>query len=110
MINRTAVLLRPKAPYLTWARGLDDSGVEPNLNDERTVYLIPDYKTPEEAWQLLEHCFDEIFERELWAWHTDESNWPNGRDFPMFREWFEIEFNSEVLDLCDYEVIDDAEA
>ncbi|MFC1492301.1 hypothetical protein ACFLQ0_06940, partial [Nitrospinota bacterium] len=54
--------------------------------------LVPEYETPDEAWEILEECFDEIFTRELLAWHTDESAWPQGRNFSMFKEWFEIEF------------------
>ncbi len=60
------------------------------------------------AWKILEECFDEIFIRELMAWHTDESAWPQGRNFSTFKEWFEIEFNSMVEDLCGYDLTDDA--
>ena len=28
--------------------------------------------------------------------------------FSMFKEWFQIEFNSMIEDLCDYELMDDA--
>ncbi len=109
MINRSAVLIRPSKPYLDWARGLDDSGPLPDSNGEQSIYLIPEYETPEEAWQLLEECFQDIFERELWAWHRGGEDWPEGRDFKMFQEWFEIKFGSEIEDLCDFELANDPE-
>ena len=109
VINRCAVLIRSGKSYLEWARGLDDSGPLPDPNDEPTIYLIPEYGTPEEAWQLLEECFQDIFERELWAWHRGETDWPGDRDFKMFQEWFEIKFGSEIEDLCDFELVNEPE-
>ena len=108
MINRAAVLVSPKSPYIEWARGVDDSDVTPDPKGERTVYLVPEYGTPDEAWAIIEEGFDEIFTRELEGWHTDESAWPQERSFSMFKEWFEIEFNSMIENLCGYELIDDA--
>jgi hypothetical protein len=30
-----------------------------------------------------------------------------GRDFAMFKDWFEIELHSVVEDLCDFEIVDE---
>ena len=30
MINRSAVIVRPRQPYIDWAKGLDDSGMDPS--------------------------------------------------------------------------------
>ena len=43
-----------------------------------------------------------IFEQELTSWHLDESAWPQKRDFKTSTEWFEVNLNSMVFDLCDY--------
>lgn len=40
---------------------------------------------------------------ELWAWHTDETYWPKKRNLALFREWFDIEIHSEVIDMDDDE-------
>ena len=42
-----------------------------------------------------------IFEWALWGWVTDEEFWPQKRNWKMFKEWFDIEINSEVFDLVD---------
>jgi hypothetical protein len=107
MINRGSVIVRPKQPYLDWAAQLDDSGIVPDPQDERTIYLIPEYDSDVEAMEILANCFDIIFEEELGGWHTDESAWPRKRTFALFREWFSFEFHSVVEDLCDYEIDDD---
>lgn len=105
MINRGVLIVRPKQPLLDWAAGLDDSGVLPDVDGEQTVYLIPDFDTPDEAQSIIEEVYPEVFENELWGWHTDESAWPTNRDLKTFREWFAIELHSVVEDLCDYEII-----
>ena len=56
----------------------------------------------EEAREILENIYPAIFENELHGWDTDEADWPQGRDFAMFKAWFEIELHSVVEDLCDY--------
>ena len=107
MLNRGVVMVRPKQPYLDWAARLDDSGIVPEPNDEQTIYLIPSFDAAEEAWEILEKMYPSIFENELYEWHTDEGAWPKGRDFAMFKAWFEIKVYSVVEDLCGYEIFDE---
>jgi hypothetical protein len=106
MLNRAVLIVRAKQPYLGWAADVDDSGLEPDPDDDKTVYLIPPCEGDEEAKEILKNIYAEIFERELWAWHTEEQAWPQDRDFKMFQEWFDVEFHSVVEDLCDYEIED----
>jgi len=107
VLNRGALIVRPAAAFLEWARGLDDSGIVPSLDDECTVYLIPEWGDDIDALGILAEAYEEIFERELFGWHTDESDWPRNRTFAMFREWFEFEFHSVVEDLCAFSLEDD---
>lgn len=73
MLNRGVLIVRPKQPYLDWAAGLDDSGLVPDPNDEKTVYLIPSFDSDEQAWKIVEQVYSEVFENELYGWHTDET-------------------------------------
>lgn len=107
MLNRGVLIVRPKQPYLDWAAGLDDSGLLPDPRDEKTIYLIPSFESDEQAWKIVEEVYSEVFENELYGRHTNETAWPQNRDFKMFKEWFEIELHSVVEDLCDYEISDD---
>jgi hypothetical protein len=99
MINRSALIVRPKKPYLDWAAGLNDAGVTDDLDGDETVYLIPEIEDEIEMKRVLTKVFSEIFEQELMAWHTDESAWPQMRSLAMFRQWFELEFHGIVVDL-----------
>jgi hypothetical protein len=109
MLNRGALIVRPKQPYLDWAAGLDESENAPDPEGEQTVYLIPSFESDEDAEEILEDVFDEVFELELLAQDTDESTWPVVRDFATFQEWFDVELHSVVEDLCDDDLYDESE-
>ena len=49
--------------------------------------------------RILKKVYRRIFEEELYAWMTDESVWPEKRDYPTFRAWFDVAFHSLVFDL-----------
>ena len=107
MINRSAVVVRVKQPYITWAGSLDDSGILPSEKGEPSMYLMPEIDNESHAWELLEHAHDTIFECELEAWHRERDNWPQNRSFTMFRLWFDITFVSLIEDLCEGPIIND---
>lgn len=86
---------------------MDDSGLLPDAKGEQTVYLVPEFDDDGGAARVLKRVFAEVFERELFGWHTDESAWPPKRTLAMFRDWFDVELHSVVEDLCDIELVDD---
>ena len=107
MLNRAALIVRPKQPFLDWAAGLDDSGLVPDVDGEKTVYLIPEFESDEEGLRVLKRVYAEIFERELDGWHTDDTAWPKQRTLATFKQWFKIEMHSMVEDLCSDDLVDD---
>ena len=111
MINRSAVTVRAKQPFLDWLRQLPDPvGPEitlESINDDRTVYLLPEEGDDEEAGELLAQFFDIIFESELEAWWTGDSDWPPVTEFDVFKEWFDIEHHSVIEDLTTGPIVDD---
>ena len=68
MLNRAALIVRPKQPYLEWAAHLDDAGLAPDAKGEQTVYLVPTFDDDEHAKRILKRVFAEVFERELFDW------------------------------------------
>jgi len=107
MLNRAALIVRPKQPFLNWAAALDESGLVPDVVGERTVYLVPEFDSDEEGKEVLKHIYGEIFERELNGWDTDPASWPQNRDFRIFQEWFSIELHSVVEDVVEGVLVDD---
>lgn len=102
-LKRTAIIVKPREPYIQWANSLDDGGVKlgEDFEPEHTVYLIEamaDYEVDIEAMIEPHHKF--IFEEELNEWHGRESDWPVKRDLATFLEWFEVAYHSVIIDLC----------
>ena len=103
-INRNIVIIKPKAPFLDWLRGLPDPDPEITpefLRSDCLSFLIPETISQDEVAGLIEQHFEKIFEIELYSWYTQKQHWPKGRTFSKFKDWFDMEFHSEVIDLAD---------
>jgi len=111
MVNRGALILRYKAPFIKWIEEADPAEQKMEItidqvNNERTVYLISDEDAENvEGWISENH--ETLFENELEGWYGDESLWPQKRNYKTFNEWFEVECHSMVIDTVGEEIIDD---
>ena len=101
MLNRSAVMVRPKQPFVDWLRSVEELDVpEITLAQlDKTLYLVPDYEDPEDAEKVLKKVYDDIFCNELVGWYRDEEMWPKGRTLKMFKQWFDIEHFDLVEDV-----------
>ena len=102
-INRSLLILKPKQPFLDWILTLDndqDLTLE-EVHQDSTSYLIPEIWQDSDEQVILKSYYDVLFEEQLEAWWTDEADWPKKRNLKMFLAWFEVEFYSLVLDLCE---------
>jgi hypothetical protein len=103
MINRCAILLTPKAPYVSWANSLDDDGprfeeLDDPTDDPRQIFLGPDVDAPGAAAKYVEKHFNMFFEEWLECWCTDPALWPQRRTRKMFHEWFDVRIFELVHD------------
>lgn len=100
IINRSAIIVKLKQPYVDWANVLDVSEKYSldSLNRENHIYLISDYDTDEELEEIIKYLYPEIFTVELSAWVTDTKLWPKNRDYTTFKRWFTVEAHSMVFD------------
>ena len=103
LVNRSVVIVKPKQPYLEWAKKDDAEGlaeeVFEGLREEPHVYLLPDWEDTASREEVLQDYWPVVFEAMLEGWVTVESMWPKGRSFEMFHEWFEIQMMSMLADL-----------
>lgn len=101
MLNRSAVIVRPKKPFLDWVRVVDyDDAAELTLDQlDATLYLVPDYEDPADADKILGRVCDEIFCRELEGWYTDVDVWPKDRSLKVFKQWFDVQHYEVVEDV-----------
>jgi len=111
MINRAAVILKYKAPFIQWVNDADPYKDNPGItleseNKDCTVYLILEEDAEKlEEWISLN--FEQLFESEIEDWYTDESLWPKNRNRKLVDEWFDVECHSVLIDTVDGEIIDD---
>jgi hypothetical protein len=99
MLNRSAVVVKPKKPFLDWVNSVDDSDGVTADDLQKTLYLVPDYEDPEDAEKVLKKIYDDIFCNELAGWYTDEEIWPKDRSLKMFKQWFDVEHFDLVEDV-----------
>ncbi|TVR11852.1 MAG: hypothetical protein EA401_10215 [Planctomycetota bacterium] len=112
MINRSAVTIRYKEPFVRWIMEADplperrlNLSVE-DVNKDRTVFLISENEgemivndADFAAW--AKRNYRNIFESELEAWYRDPQLWPKQRSYAVFQRWFDLEFHGSVVDLDD---------
>ena len=107
MINRSVVVVRGKAPFLAWLKGLPDPEERLTLAELRAssnAYLVPPYENENDRSSILQTVFGHMFEEELMGWWTDASAYPPRRNLALFLEWFDVEFHELVFDLGDDEI------
>ena len=111
MINRAAVILKYKAPFIQWVNEADPYKDNPGTtleseNKDCTVYLILE-DDAEKLEEWISFNFEQLFESEIEDWYNDESLWPKNRTRKLFDEWFDVECHSVLIDTVDGKIIDD---
>ena len=102
MLNRAALILRYKQPFVDWINAADPSPhADPltlaEVNQEHTVYLVEVEDEDELAGWLARH-HQELFEEELNGWYTDPALWPRDRSLRILQELCSFELYTVVVD------------
>jgi hypothetical protein len=110
-INRGAVIIKYKQPYVDWARAVGPNPMpsyslaDANEHDGE-MFLVPTYESlldpvdgHEDAVKWVEKRWKVFFEHFLEEWMLDDELWPKKRTLKMFREWFEVDYRSVVWDM-----------
>ena len=107
-LNRTAVMIVPKQPFLDWLRGVDPSNRDLTMEEvcaDPSIYLLPECAFEDELLARLGETSGEIFERELESWDRVEKSWPTDRSFRAFQEWFGFSIHWMLIDLADERLV-----
>ena len=103
-LNRSAIVLTPKKPFLDWIRGADPSNREltmADLENDPSVYLFPAFSFDHEMVDHLKVSCAEIFGQELESWDRMQESWRKDRSFAVFQRWFDYRIHSMIFDLGD---------
>ena len=108
ILNRSAVILRPKKPFLDWRNSIEVRDGRKGdytlsaLREDLKVYLVPGFRDPKYVEARVFEEFDLYFIDQLQACITMENEWPKNRTVEMFKKWFDI----EIIVFVDDAVID----
>jgi hypothetical protein len=106
-LNRSALVIKPKQPFLDWLYTADPTSSELTLRElvrEPAIYLT-ECDTEEDVADVLGKRCEEIFVEQLVGWFTDSTTWPQDRGFDVFCSWFDYQHHSMLIDLCDEPLI-----
>jgi hypothetical protein len=101
MLNRSAVILRYKQPFVDWINSADpypkNKVTLAEVNEENNIYLIEIEDQGElEKWLGLN--YEILFEKELHGWYTDTALWPQDRSLALLKTWCSFELHTMVFD------------
>lgn len=102
VLNRSAVVVRAKQPFLDWLWSVDPSSrhhMLNDVNDQPSIYLLPECESEEESAKALRKFCKDIFEERLNGWWRDVSVWPKDLSFRAFVRWFDYSRHEIIFDL-----------
>ncbi|RNL92268.1 hypothetical protein ED312_03655 [Sinomicrobium pectinilyticum] len=94
-IDRYAVVLKPKQPFLDWVNSFI-TGERVEKIEEANIYLVDEDIEDLEKW--LKKKYDKLFTMELDEWFSSKC-WPQKRTYKMFRQWFQVDISTMIYDL-----------
>ncbi|AVR44248.1 hypothetical protein C7S20_02650 [Christiangramia fulva] len=98
-INRNAILVKPRKPFFKWLNEVFKDEAPVTSMEENNLYLVREMASNEDVEKWVSKNFESIFTNELNDWCTNEDEWPAQRTYKLFKEWFNIEIHSMILDL-----------
>ena len=104
MLNRSAMTVKLTQAFVDWINSLDDDGdllTLADVNEEATVYLIPEIEDEGQLHEMVQEYWLNILENELKSWEDDETAWPE-LTFTQFECFIELAPAVMTFDL-DYE-------
>ena len=110
MLNRSAIVVKPRPPFLDWLHTADPTSHRLTLCEltrEPRIYLIPECDTEEDVRDVLRKLCEEIFVDQLAGWFNDERTWLRDCSLEVFCHWSDFQHHSVLVDLCDELLIDE---
>lgn len=97
-INRNAIVIKPIKPFIDWHNKLyPDSTIDKSDVEDASIYLVDENIEDMNKWLRMK--FDKIFMQQLEDWHTNKKEWPQKRNFKMFKQWFQVDTSTYIFDL-----------
>ncbi len=92
LLRRGLVVLRPKRPYLDWAKSVDpDSAttLAQHRREDSFAFLVPATTwTSTRRNGFVDRYWPHFFAQVLESWTPKVKQWPQERTLEMFKQWF----------------------
>lgn len=99
-INRGCITIVPQKPFYDRVNYLDpENPFSEDDFQEYNTYLIDDDFAPDNLENVVKKRYKIIFENELNDMWTKPEDWPQKRDFRLFKKWFKFYISAVVMDL-----------
>lgn len=106
LLNRTAMVIKPKQPFADWVNSLPTHPSLPETNDDpqdlevvRSCYLFPTTIDIGSENMYLNQFKIRLLKEELNFWEVGQEQWPSELSSELFDYFFDIEILPMVIDL-----------
>ncbi len=69
-----------------------------STHDYASAFLIPEFTYTKDTRAWVKKNWKALFENLLFEWSEDKKTWPKNRNWKMFNEFFDVKWESMVLD------------
>jgi hypothetical protein len=106
-VNRGVLVVKAKDPFRVWVASLPgkDKVTLRDINQDCLAYLIPEFDDPHQRDAFLYTVYADIFVKQLLLWCSNDIKWPRNRSFALFNRWFQLEYQSTVEDIAEYDIV-----
>lgn len=107
IVNRGLLVVKAKEPFREWVDSLPgkDKITLRDINQDCSAYLIPEFEDHLHRDAFLNKVYADIFVKQLLSWCSNDIKWPRNRSFALFNRWFQLEFQSTVEDIAEYDLV-----
>ncbi|MGE5496425.1 MAG: hypothetical protein ACM3Q2_00005 [Syntrophothermus sp.] len=106
-VDRHLLIIRPREPFLDWLKNIapeNQALTLSHLSHDNTAFMIPKHDMPEEDHRYIRSIFPDLFDMVLEEWVLDTDLWPADRTYEKFRDWFDLDIHSVLLDTSETEI------
>jgi hypothetical protein len=96
-INRNAIIIKPLQPFIDWYSNLYPDDIFEEVIKETLVYLVND--EIDDVEKFLKKKYDKFFSMVLHDWQTNKKEWPQRRNYKLFKQWFQVQISEEIYDI-----------
>lgn len=102
-VDRVAAVIKPSKAMHEWVSKnitkYENISLQ-QMQSDCVLLLIPAFDGPGQAMAYIKQIYQNIFEAELISWGAAKEDWPKNRSFDLFKQWFTVEFHSNVFDVA----------